>query len=294
MVERWVAQWGDREAGELCRANNETPAVILRTNTLKISRERLASCLDKQGVLTEPTVFSPEGLRVLHLARPLQGLQSFQRGQFSIQDEASQLVSHWLDCSAEHHILDACAAPGGKTGHIAQLLGNNGTVVSVDIHDGRLRLLKAECERLGIYCVKTVRADLEDPVALPNGPYDRILLDAPCSGLGVLRRHPDAKWRRVPEDVARMAKLQRALLTSVAQRLRSGGILLFSVCTHTCEETVGVLAAFLAQVSGFRLLTSTRGLPQAAHPLVDPDGIFRSLPHHHQMDGFTAFRLQRI
>lgn len=294
MVQRWIAQWGDQEARDLCRANNHIPPLILRTNTLKISRQRLASSLQEEGVLTERTAFSPDGLRVIRLPGSLESLNSFQRGEFSIQDEASQLMVYWLDLSPGLSILDACAAPGGKSTHIGQRLHNKGRVCSVDIHEGRLRLVKRECQRLGIDCVQTAGGDLTDPVAIPCGPYDRILLDAPCTGLGVLRRHPDAKWRRVPEDMARMADLQMALLKAVAQKLCPGGILLYGVCTHTPEETTDVLEAFLDRARGFHLLTSAQGLPQAAHQLVGRDGIFRTFPHRHQMDGFTAFRLQSV
>jgi 16S rRNA (cytosine967-C5)-methyltransferase len=293
MVERWMAQWGEAETGRLCEANNRVPPVTLRTNTMKISREELSRVLREEGMKTEATRFSPEGLRVLRLTQPLGRQASFGRGEFQVQDEASQLVSHWLEVTPGHRVLDACAAPGGKSAHMAQLMEDRGKVVAVDVHRGRLSLVDRECGRLGITCVETLQADLTRPGAGPPGPFDRILLDAPCSGLGVLRRHPDAKWRRSSEDMERMADVQRALLRNLLPRLGRKGILVYSVCTHTKEETEGVLEAGLREADGMELLASAHGLPAEAQILVGSDGLFRSFPHRHDTDGFTAFRLRK-
>jgi 16S rRNA (cytosine967-C5)-methyltransferase len=294
MVERWIEQWGEEETRDLCLANNGVPPLTVRANTLRIVREDLQEALREEGVETEPTVFGPEGLLITNLPVPLGSLKSFQRGEFRIQDEASQLIGHWLDVSSEDLILDACAAPGGKTTHLAQLIGNRGKIIAGDIHAGRLGLLEEECGRLGITNVKTYRLDLSDPEAVPEGPYPRILLDAPCSGLGVLRRNPDAKWRRTPQDIDHMANLQIELLRALISHLSFGGILLYCVCTHTPQETDGVVEKILQEVKGIRLLTSPGGLPHAAKFLVGADGAFRTFPHRHQTDGFTGFRLQRV
>jgi 16S rRNA (cytosine967-C5)-methyltransferase len=172
-------------------------------------------------------------------------------------------------------------------------MGNKGKIIAVDIHKGRLMLVKEECKRLGITSVEIRGGDLRDPSAVPPGPSERILLDAPCSGLGVLRRHPDAKWRRRPEDIPEMETTQKALLRALVPHLSPGGILLYSVCTHTIEETEGVLEAALRELKELQLNGSAKALPTRAQSLVGSDGIFRSLPHLHHMDGFTAFRLQK-
>jgi 16S rRNA (cytosine967-C5)-methyltransferase len=294
MVERWIGQWGAEETRALCEAHNEVPPVTLRTNTLKVSRGELSGILEEEGVRTEATRFSSDGLRVLRLPGPLGSLGSFRRGVFHVQDEASQLLAGWLEAKPGDRILDACAAPGGKSTHLAQLMGNRGKVAAVDTHEGRLNLIGKECLRLGITCVETLRADLTDPGAVPQGPFDRVLLDAPCTGLGVIRRHPDAKWRRTPQDPERLAAIQISLLRNLLPILRSGGTLLYSVCTHTPEEADGVLAQILREAPGLRLLRSPDGLPSEARGLVGADGIFRSFPHRHGMDGFTAFRLIRV
>ncbi len=293
MVERWVRQWGAQEAEALCVANNQVPPLTLRTNLLKASRERLMETLKGEGLEALPTRFSPEGIQVMRMEVPLSSLEPFRRGWFQVQDEASQLISHWLELQPDQLVLDACAAPGGKTAHMAQLLGNKGRILALDIHQARLHLLAQECRRLGINCVSIRKTDLLESSSLPRGPFHRILLDAPCSGLGVLRRNPDAKWRRTPQDISRMANIQLRMLENLASLLAPGGIMLYSVCTHTQEETEGVREAFLAKDPGLEPVTSAQGLPEEARALVNADGFLRTFPHRHGMDGFTAFKLRR-
>jgi 16S rRNA (cytosine967-C5)-methyltransferase len=290
MVEMWLEQWGERETRELCQANNEVAPLTLRTNTLKITREGLLEALREEGVEATPTPFSPEGVEITGLKVPLSTLKSFRMGLFQVQDEASQLISHWMEIAPGQRVLDACAAPGGKTTHMAQLLQNRGELVAVDVHQERLNLVSRECKRLGISCVKIEKGDLLDPQSLGEEKFDRILLDAPCSGLGVLRRNPDMKWRRSPKDIQRMASIQKRMLENLAPHLRPQGILLYSVCTHTREETEGVLEAILEE-GQLALLKTPGGLPLPARGLVGEDGLLRTFPHKHGMDGFTAFRL---
>jgi len=293
MVELWMARLGEEETRALCRANNEVPPLTVRTNTLKLARDELSEALRAEGVQCVPTPCSPEGLRLFHLSRPLHELGSFKRGEFQVQDEAAQLLSRWLEAAPGQRILDACAAPGGKGTHLGQLTGDRAQVVSVDVHRGRLKVMARECLRLGMSCVEVLCSDLQGPTPFRAGTFDRILLDAPCTGLGVIRRHPDTKWRRAAADPRRMASLQKALMKALCPLLKEGGIILYSVCTNTVEESEEVLEAVLREEKGLRLLLSPQGLPEAAHCLVGPDGLFRTLPHRHGMDGFTAFRLQR-
>lgn len=293
MVERWIRQLGSSQARALCIANNQVPPLTLRVNTLKISRELLIEALEGEGLEVLPTHFSPEGVQVVRMDSPMSSLGPFRRGWFQVQDEAAQLISHWLELRAEQTVLDACAAPGGKTAHMAQLLGNRGRILALDIHQARLHLLAQECKRLGITCVSIQKTDLLDPGNLPKGPFQRILLDAPCSGLGVLRRNPDSKWRRTPQDIPRMASIQVRMLENLAPLLAPGGIMVYSVCTHTQEETEGVKQALLGKGLGLELLVSAQGLPQEAKALVGQDGFLRTFPHIQGMDGFSAFKLRR-
>jgi 16S rRNA (cytosine967-C5)-methyltransferase len=293
MVARWLAQWGFAEAQELCRANNHVPPLVIRANTLKVSPQALTALLTREGVTTGPPAYCPEALYVETLPDALDSYSAYMSGAFSVQDEASQLISHWVDVRPGQDVLDACAAPGGKATHLAHLMQDQGHVVAADIHAGRLQLLQRAIHRQDLRCVETVQADLTDPRVLPGRSFDRILLDAPCTGLGVLRRHPDAKWRRHPQDPARMAAIQLRLLTALVPKLRPGGMLIYSVCTHTDEETVDLLQAFLTQAPGIEVLASADGLPPKAHSLVGTDGLFRSFPHRHGLDGFTAFKVRR-
>lgn len=294
IVEKWLEQWGEQETRRLCLANNDVPPLTLRTNTLKTTREGLIEHLKREGAESCPTNFSPEGVHISKTDTSLRHLESFRRGLFQVQDEASQIVTHWLCVSPGQKVLDACAAPGGKTGHLAQLMRNEGQILAVDINEERLNLLAQECKRLGVTCVRVLKADLLEPESLGEELFDRILLDAPCSGLGVLRRNPDAKYKKSPKDVDRMASMQKRLLASLIPRLAPGGILVYSVCTHTPEETSGVLEDVLKGDPGVEMLGSPEGLPGRAKELVDEKGFLRTFPHRHNMDGFTAFRLRRV
>lgn len=290
MVEMWLEQFGEIETRALCEANNGVAPLTLRTNTLKVTREALVEALREEQVEAQPTSFSPDGVEIRGLKNPLSTLKSFRMGLFQVQDEASQLISFWLEILPGQRVLDACAAPGGKTTHLAQLLQNRGELVAVDIHQERLNLISQECRRLGISCVEIRKGDLLDPKCLGGEKFDRILLDAPCSGLGVVRRNPDIKWRRTPKDIHRLASIQRQMLENLASHLSPEGILLYSVCTHTEEETMGVLKSVLEK-GRLVLLKGSHGLPTPAEELVGEDGLLRTFPHRHGMDGFTAFKL---
>jgi 16S rRNA (cytosine967-C5)-methyltransferase len=294
MVKSWVSQWGLEETKALCEANNRPAPLTIRTNTLKTTRDRLMDSLREEGVKCSPTSFSPEGIRIEDLPVPLEELGAYGRGELQVQDEASQLMAHWLEVAPGQRVLDACAAPGGKTIHLAQLMRDQGEVIAADIHDGRLALVKRECQRLGISCVNVHRGDLTREDELPEGLFHRILLDAPCSSLGVLRRHPEAKWRRRPDDIPRLAELQWRLLSSVALRLHRGGILLYSVCTLTEEEGPQILERAHRELKELVPLDSSTGLPPKAQVLVGEDGILRTFPHKGDMDGFMAFRLRKV
>ncbi len=290
MVEKWMAQWGEEESKALCRANNEVPPLTLRANGLRISREALALALREEGVQTEPTPYSPVGLRVLRLPVPLESLQSFQQGEFQVQDEAAQLVSLY---AAAHlrgtgaRVLDACAAPGGKTFHLAELVGPGGEVVAVDVHPRKAEELRGEAERRGLgKRVRVLCADAAKPIpGLSPASFDAVLVDAPCTGLGTLRRHPELKLRRAAEDPARMAEIQRAILLACAPWAKQGAVITYSVCSLTRAEGPAVARAALE-----------RGLERAAAPSGFPadvltgEGDLLTSPSRHGCDGFYAAR----
>jgi 16S rRNA (cytosine967-C5)-methyltransferase len=294
MVKRWLDRLGVEETIKLCKANNQIPPVTLRTNTLKVAREDLHRSLTPFAREIDPTGFAPEGLALMGLKRPVGDMPSFREGLFQVQDEAAQLVGHFLDPRPDETILDACAGLGGKTGHTGQLMNNSGVIRAMDQHAGKLGSLKASMERLGISTVTTWHHDLTAPGPEDlEGAFDRILLDAPCSGLGVLRRNPDTKWNKQEADLARLNDKQQGLLDALAPWVKRGGWLVYCVCSLEPEEGDRVVEDFLKRHPEFAICRSSSRLAQMDKHFVDKSGIFRTVPQKHGMDGFFAVRLQR-
>lgn len=294
LVERWAARFGADDTRTLCNAVNELPPVTLRTNTLRTDRPTLTAALEGAAEKRVPTPRAPEGIALHGLHAAVFDLPGYADGLFQVQDEAAQLVTHLLAPRPGERILDACAGLGGKTGHLAQLMENSGEIVSADRDETKLARLKTEMERLGVGIVETQQADLDnppDPAAW--GTFDRILVDAPCSGLGVLRRNPDGKWRSRPGDLAFHGRRQVRFLNHLAPSVKPGGRMVYAVCSFEPEETDAVVAGFLEAHPEFRIARNPAGFPEAARPLLDAQGCFRSLPHRAQMDGFFAACFQK-
>jgi 16S rRNA (cytosine967-C5)-methyltransferase len=285
LVKRWVARFGEKEAALLAGANNAMPPMTIRANTLRTSREELLSLLADHGMRAVPTEFSPDGI-VLRDVRSYQDL-SFARGLFLVQDEASQLVTYLLAPEPGERVLDACAAPGGKTTHIAQLMNDEGEILAVEKDPVRIRRLRENVETLGIRSVRIINADVID---LANcGFFDRILLDAPCSATGVIRRNPDVKYRHGPRDLARLRATQVKLLGAVSRLLAEKGKLVYSVCSTEPEEGEEAVGEFLKSVGHFRIIEADVALKGN---FLD-GGFFRTYPHRHNMDGFFGVSLCR-
>jgi 16S rRNA (cytosine967-C5)-methyltransferase len=292
LVRRWITQWGIEETIALCQANNQIPPFTVRVNTLKGSRKVAIQRLQDQGVEVKPTHFSPVGL-ILKAPPPIAPWKFFQEGWFQVQDEASQLVSYILGPHAGERVLDICAAPGGKTSHLAQLMENQGEILAADISQVKLSLLLDNCRRLGISIVKTQIFDATSPLPIPPETFDRVLVDAPCTGLGTLRRNPDGKWRVKEADITRLQKIQRNILIQAAPMVKSGGVLVYGTCTLTTEENEEVIEPFLSEHKEFRLEHTSAFLPPECEDLVDRRGYFLSFPHSHDTDGFFSVRLRK-
>ncbi len=299
LVERWVKEYGPETARRICGANNRRPPVTVRTNTLRISREDLMKKFEEAGIPALPGEFSSEALILgkspLVMEDPL-----FQEGFYFLQDEASQMIGHILGPKEGERILDACAAPGGKTTHLAQLMRGRGEIFALDLHGSKIKLILDNCARLGISIVRTTQADATHPLPFPPGePFDRVLLDAPCTGLGILHRHPEAKWKRRPEDLLRLQSLQKKIIENVSLWLKPGGILVYSTCTMTGEENDSVVEAFLGKHPDFELEDLRSVLSPSHGWLIDEKGFFRTYPEAvirdeaYRMDGFFAGRLKR-
>ncbi|MFJ3010696.1 MULTISPECIES: 16S rRNA (cytosine(967)-C(5))-methyltransferase RsmB [Pseudomonas] len=254
----WPEQW---EA--ICAANNAHPPMILRVNRRHHSRDAYLGLLSDVGIAATPCVYSRDGI-VLEAAADVRSLPGFAEGWISVQDEAAQLAADLLDLAPGQRVLDACCAPGGKTCHILEAEPALAGVVAVDLEAKRLVRVKENLERLGL-SAELIAADGRDTAAWWDGkPFQRILLDAPCSATGVIRRHPDIKLTRQADDIAALALLQGELLDALWKTLEVGGILLYATCSTLPTENTEVIAAFLERTPGARELdlATTAGIKQ--------------------------------
>jgi 16S rRNA (cytosine967-C5)-methyltransferase len=293
LAERWLARFGPEEAAALAEGLNRVPPRSIRVNRLRGSREALLAELRERHPDAAPCLLSPDGIVLGRRGDP--GLDpAFREGRFTVQDEASQLVVELLDPQPGERVLDACAAPGAKATAIAERVGPTGRVLALDRHERRLGLLLRDVRRLGLENVAVETRDAAQPLPerLVEGGFDRVLVDAPCSGMGALRRNPDARWRVQPEDVPRLAELQQSILRGAASSLRPGGTLVYSTCTLLSEENEAVVEAFLRTAPSFRLVPRAE-LPASLHPVTDERGFMRLFPHRNDTDGFFAARLER-
>jgi 16S rRNA (cytosine967-C5)-methyltransferase len=291
IAERWVKAWGPAEAAALAAASNAAPPRTVRANRSRGDRAALLAELHERFPDSVACRWSPDGVILGRRGDPTAD-PAFRAGRMTVQDEASQLVVELLDPRPGERVLDACAAPGAKATAIAERVGPDGRVVAVDRHERRLGLVTRDAERLGL---ANVRVRVADATALPDdvgGDFDRVLVDAPCSGLGALRRNPDARWRIQPDAIESLAAVQRELVAAAASRLRPGGTLVYSTCTLSREENEDVIEAVSARVPSLRPAPPD-AIPDSLRALIDESGALRCLPHRHDTDGFWAARLER-
>jgi len=278
MVRRWIQLFGIGETRAIAETNNTMPPLTLRTNTLRISRDDLLEVFRQENIPSRPTKFSPDGI-VVDTRVSYQDVAGFL-GLFAVQDEASQLISHLLSPCQGERVLDACAAPGGKTTHIAQLMKDQGEIVAVEKDPLRTLRIKENICSLGIRSVQLLQADITEIQITER--FDRILLDAPCSSTGVIRRHPDVRYRHTEKDMVAFARKQMLLLDAAAQYLKKDGRLVYSVCSTDPLEGENVMQDFLKTAGEFRIIETGQ---KFLTPFVK-NGFFRSYPHKHAMDGF--------
>jgi 16S rRNA (cytosine967-C5)-methyltransferase len=290
LLERWQSTLGEQEARQLGLANNTPPATAFRVNTLRTSVAEVLADLEAAGVSTRGSRVAQNALVVESgPSAPLMGAS--ERGLIYLQDEASQLVSILLEARRGQLVLDLCAAPGSKTSHIAALTEDQAWIVACDRHHHRLNTLRATCKRLGIHSVDALALDAtrELPFIAGRRRFDRILVDAPCSGTGTLRGNPEIKWRLSADDLTRLAELQLGLLKRGASVVASGGRLVYSTCSIERDENEDVVRRFLEMSSVFRIIE-----PQAPPGLITIDGFVRTFPHRDGTDGFFAAVLERV
>lgn len=288
MVRRWTARYGVDATIELLQWNNERPSYGVRANTLKSTHDELLVRLEELDIAASPGRYLPEVLRVESI-QPLLRDGLLKDGICTIQDEAAGLIVRLLDPVPGERILDACAAPGGKAFFAAQLMQDRGEIVAVDIHEGRLRLVERGARSLGARIIKTEASDVR--VFRPDSLFDRVLLDAPCSGLGVLSKRADLRWKRRPEDIEELTELQDELLDAAARAVRPGGVLVYGTCTIEPEENEERIRAFLDREEAFEIESAYDLLPE---DLVTTDGFYASFPWLHGIDGAFGAMLRRV
>lgn len=292
LVQQWREYLGASELAALLQANNQEAPLVLRANALKTTREDLLKLLRCEGIDATPTRWSPQGIR-LGSRVPVDQLPGFREGLFQVQSEASQLVSYLLTPQPAERVLDACAAPGGKTTHLAELMQDRGEIIASDISQRGLRKIEENAKRLGLSSIRTGIADASKASPENRSLYDRILVDAPCSGLGTLRSHPEIKWNRNEGDLKRLSQLQQTIVARAAAHLKHGGVLVYSTCTLTAHENQEVVQKFLQNYHNFMLEDAAAHLPEPAQHLVQ-NGYFMAWPHRHDTDGFFAARLRKV
>ena len=289
LVERWVRAYGYERTEALCRCNNTSAPLSVRVNTLRTNRPALLEQFAAAGAEARASVLVPEGI-LLRAHGALDELAPLRMGLAQVQDESSMLVAHVLAPEPGMTVIDVCAAPGGKTTHIAQRMENRGRILAFDIYEEKIRRIERNAQRLGISIIEAEVRDARTIGAAYTGQADRVLVDAPCSGLGVLRRKPDARWKKRAGDQKTLPPLQRAILASAAEAVKKGGILVYSTCTmEECENT-DVVHTFLETHTDFALEETGSFLPEEK----STERMVQIMPETNGPDGFFIARMRRL
>ena len=289
LVERWMRAYGYERTEELCRCNNTSAPLSVRVNTLRTNRPALMEQFTAAGAQVRASAWVPDGI-VLGTHGALDELAPLRMGLAQVQDESSMLVAHVLAPEPGMTVIDACAAPGGKTTHIAQRMENRGRILAFDIYEEKIRRIERNAQRLGISIMEAQMCDARAIGAAYAGQADRVLVDAPCSGLGVLRRKPDARWKKSPEDVKTLPPLQRAILASAAEAVKKGGILVYSTCTMEECENAAIVENFLRTHTDFVLEETGGFLPVQK----TTEHMVQIMPETDGPDGFFIARMRRL
>jgi 16S rRNA (cytosine967-C5)-methyltransferase len=290
MVQLWYDQLGAEETEQLCSWLNQAPHLDLRVNCLQTSVTAVQEAFQAVGLETRPLPQAPTGLRLLKHGGRVTDLPGHGEGWWSIQDSSAQVVAYWVNPQPGEVVIDACAAPGGKATHLAELMGDSGTVWACDRTPSRIKKIQANYQRLQLTNIQPYTGDSR---AIPqfHGIADRVLVDVPCSGLGTLHRHADARWRQTPESVAELTALQLDLLTEAARWLKPQGQLTYATCTLHPAENQGIIRQFLQQHPDWQIQPPSAEAPCSA--IAEPEGWLQIWPHRQDMDGFFMVTLGR-
>ncbi|WP_242972979.1 16S rRNA (cytosine(967)-C(5))-methyltransferase RsmB [Anaeromicrobium sediminis] len=290
LVERWLKEFGRDFTKDLLKANNETPKLTVRINTLKVKKDDLIDELKKEKIRVAECTYVEEGLTLEGVSN-LDKLKAFKEGKFQVQDESSMLVSKILNPKAGDKILDVCSAPGGKATHMAQIMNNKGQIVARDIHEHKLKLIHENSNRLGINIIKTQKWDATNLDESQINKYDKVLVDAPCSGLGIIRRKPELKYNKTSEDISSISELQLEILNIASKYVKLGGTLLYSTCTIEKVENDLVVEKFLNSNKNFIVEKIEE---ESVLNLVGDNGFVKLYPNMEKTDGFFIAKLKKI
>lgn len=299
LVKRWLNRFGFEETVSLLKISNERPPLVLRVNTLKVSRDNFLTYLQKEEVpLAKACVYSPSGIILDGFRGKVQELKAYHVGWISVQDSASQLVTFLLNPKPGEKVLDACAGVGGKTTHITELTENKSLIWAFDLYEWRLKKLKENFRRLNLREPKVFEGDVVKEIFKLNPPlFDKILIDAPCTGTGIIRRHPDIKWARKEEDLVNIPEKQLRLLEGLVPFLKKGGIIVYATCSLEPEENEEVINRFLERHPEFKFENPLKILSKICGPrveeLVIEEKYVKTYPHKHNLDGFFMVRLRK-
>jgi 16S rRNA (cytosine967-C5)-methyltransferase len=287
IIEVWLKELGFEETEKLANWMNQTPTIDLRVNILRSSLEEVQSAFESAGVLVKPIPHLPQALRLIGHNGAIQNLPGFNEGWWTVQDSSAQLVGHLLDPHPDDVVIDVCAAPGGKTTHIAELMGDKGKIWACDQTASRLRKLKENAHRLNLQSIEICAGDSRN---LPQfyDSADCVLVDAPCSGLGTMHRHADARWRQTPDSVQKLSQLQKELLSHNAGFVKAGGVLVYATCTLHPAENEQIITEFLAANPHWQIEPHSFDLFNDTAP-----GWLKVWPHQQDMDGFFMVRLRK-
>lgn len=292
MIEMWLEEYGYEFTEKLCKENNSKPRLNLRVNTSKITREELKERLSSYGYTIHETPYAKDGLIIDNPIR-ITEIEEYKLGLFIIQDESSMLVAQIANPKENRLVLDMCSAPGGKSTHMGQIMNNKGQIISRDIYEHKLKLVRQNANRLDIKIIKT---EIFDAMKLDEsliGKVDYCIVDAPCSGLGIIRRRPEIKWNRKKKDIEELGEIQWRILDNAKRYVKPGGIIIYSTCTIERGENLDRVNKFLSENKQFQLIGFEDLICSKENMESSKEGYIELFPHIHNTDGFFIAKIQK-
>lgn len=290
IIEELLSENSIDMVNEICKSSNKKPKVCIRVNKLKNSKDMLKKSLESKGVKVEDGIV--KDFLILNRVKNIENMKEFRNGEFTIQDEAAGLIPLILEPKENENVLDACSSPGGKTTYIAEIMNNKGRIEAWDIHEHRVRLVETAAERLGINIIYTRVNDATIYQEQYKESFDKILLDVPCLGIGVLRRKPDIKWQRKKEDVEEITKIQKDILETCSKYLRKGGELVYSTCSIFKKENEDIVEEFLEKNKEFECVKIER-LEQEFFNKYVKNNKYIQVYQNEKTDGFFICKMQK-